>query len=314
MKFFLNYTPHQSKHSIHHSNTLLLMGSCFAENIGQKFKEHQFKTYVNPNGVLFNPSSIYNTITNCLQQKEIDQSSIINTNGLFFSFEHHTSIYSTSKSGLESSITDTQNKFYAYLKETDLLFITFGTAFVYKRKLNNCTAANCHKQSSSEFEKSLMSVNDITSDYIKLISQLKNLNPKLKIIFTVSPVKYLKDGVEENSLSKATLLLAVSALTKAENCDYFPAYELINDDLRDYRFYKADMAHPNEQAINYVWEKFSHTYFAKETIELNKELATINQSENHKLLFPESEEAKKFMETLEHKKRELKTKFSFLKF
>jgi len=312
MKFFLNYTPNKSSFSINHAHSLFLIGSCFAENIGNKLKEHYFNTLNNPNGILFNPSSIYNTLTNCLQQKEIAESSILNKNNLFFSYEHHTSIYANSQAELLSFITATQNKLYAYLKETDLLIITFGTAFVYKHKLNNTIVANCHKQPSNEFEKTLLSVNDITSDYLKLISQLKALNPNIKILFTVSPVKYLKDGVEENSLSKATLLLAANTLAQEQNCSYFPAYELVNDDLRDYRFYKEDMAHPNNQAINYIWEKFTDTFFSDETKQLNKELLSIHQAENHKLLFPESDEAKMFQSNLTRKKEELKKKFPFL--
>ena len=164
------------------------------------------------------------------------------------------------------------------------------------------------------FEKTLLSITNTANDFSNLIYKLKNFNSKLKIIFTVSPVKYLKDGIEENNLSKAILLLAINELKNKFDVEYFPAYELVNDDLRDYRFYKNDMAHPNNEAIKYVWQKFSDTYFTEETKKLNVELQQINSSEDHKILFPESEDSKKFKENLEQKKRGLKSKYSFLKF
>ncbi len=312
MKFHLNHKTTISDIQIKHSNKLILFGSCFSESIGNLLNQHRFNTVINPNGIVFNPISISTSIINCLQKKEIDRSLILKKNGCFFSFNHHTSIYSNSETELLSKINNIQNNLLTYLKGANFLLITFGTAFVYKHKLNNSIVANCHKQPSNEFEKTLLSVNDITSDYLKLISQLKVLNPNIKILFTVSPVKYLKDGVEENSLSKATLLLAANTLAQQQNCSYFPAYELVSDDLRDYRFYKEDMAHPNNQAINYVWEKFSDTFFSDETKQLNKELLSIHHAENHKLLFPESDEAKMFQSNLTRKKEELKKKFPFL--
>jgi hypothetical protein len=314
MQFHLNYKPKSSVLKIDHQQKVMMVGSCFSENIGTALQKHHFNCLVNPNGILFNPQSIHQSLLNCLENSSDITSQIHEREGLHFSFLHHSSISENSEQKLKALITKKQKDAHDHLKTTDVLVLTFGTAYTYFHKAQNITVANCHKHPGNVFEKKLMSVEEIVNDYSNLIGKLKTFNPKLKFIFTVSPVKYLKDGVEENNLSKATLLLAISDLKKKFEIEYFPAYELVIDDLRDYRFYKEDMAHPNDAAIKYVWEKFSDTYFTEETKKLNSELHSINASEDHKILFPESEEAKKFKETVEHKKRELKAKFSFLKF
>jgi len=312
MQFHLNYSPKPSDAKIDHQQKIMLIGSCFAENMGEYLHDHRFNTLLNPNGILFNPISIYKALINCIENKTMEDALILKRNDLFFSFLHHSSLFSQNKNELSLQINAIQTKTNAFLKEADLLIITFGTAHVYKHKQLKNVVANCHKQPATDFEKKLLYVEEIVSEYKSLIQALKKFNPKIKIIFTVSPVKYLKDGVEENNLSKATLLLAINELKKETNVSYFPAYELVNDDLRDYRFYKEDLAHPNEQAIEYVWEKFADTYFTNETKQLNKEIASIVSSEKHTLLFPESEEAKLFTSNLEKKKRELKGRFPFL--
>lgn len=314
MNFILDYNPKKPTYAINHAHKLLLIGSCFAENIGEKLQKHCFKTLINPSGILFNPSSISSCIKALLNQEAINESSLLNHGGIYLSFNYHSSIYGHSKAELLSKIKSIQTEFYDNIKLTNYLIITFGTAYVYHHKINKTIVANCHKQPGTDFEKRLLTVNDIVSDYKQLILQLKKINPNIHIVFTVSPVKYLKDGLEENSISKATLLLAVNQICKETNAFYFPAYELVTDDLRDYRFYKEDLAHPNEQAIDYVWNKFSDTFFTEETKQLNRELNSIRQSENHKLLFPESEEAKHFLSNLENKKQTLKNKFPFLEF
>lgn len=312
MAFHLNYIPKPSSTKIDHTQAIMLVGSCFADNIGALFQKHYFKTLINPNGVLFNPKSIYHSLINCLENKETDDAFILKRNELFFSYLHHSSIFNVDQNKLKFELNSLQTKATDFLKQADHLIITFGTAFTYKHKLLATTVANCHKQPGSDFEKTLLTVDEIVKDHSELITKLKKVNPDLNILYTVSPVKYLKDGIEENNISKATLLLAVNQLCKLTNCSYFPAYELVNDDLRDYRFYKEDMAHPNEQAVQYIWNKFSDAFFSADTKQLNQELYSIYNSENHTLLFPESIEAKKFTSALEKKKKELKEKYPFL--
>jgi len=314
MRFHLDHTPKPSSITIDHQQRIMLIGSCFSENIGDTLLGHHFNVFKNPNGILFNPFSIAQCLEYCIGDDDRIHSGMLERNGLHFSFLHHSSISHSDKDKLRNELRSVQRNAHDFLKQTDVLILTFGSAFAYFHKELKMTVANCHKLPASSFEKNLLSVGEIVNEYAILIPKLKAFNPKLKFIFTVSPVKYLKDGVEENNLSKATLLLAIHELRKKFDIDYFPAYELVIDDLRDHRFFKEDLAHPNNEAINYVWEKFSGVYFSDDTKKINSEVNSINVSENHTLFFPESEEARKFKENLAHKKRELKTKFPFLKF
>jgi hypothetical protein len=314
MQFHLDHTPKPSGVKIDHQQSVFLIGSCFAENIGNLFQQHYFYTCINPNGILFNPKSIYHSLINCLENKEMEDSSILNRNNLYLSYLHHSSIYHHSKEDLMLQLGHIQQQTNRFLKSADHLILTFGSAFVYKHKKTHRVVANCHKQPAVDFEKTLLSIEEIVTNYSELLDKLKVFNPKLKIILTVSPVKYLKDGIEENNLSKATLLLAIHELCKNRSCIYFPAYELVTDDLRDYRFYKEDMAHPNEQAIAYVWEKFSNTYFSANTKQLNKELLSIRHSEQHQLLFPESEEARLFLSGIQKRKEDILIKHPYIRF
>ena len=306
MKFHLNHTPVKSGFEINHQHFIYLTGSCFSENIGQLLKEHKFNISSNPGGILFNPVSMANNLSGILNAEAIAENTILERGGNYYSFLHHSSIHAASKEELINKLNQNQQQSLHHLKITDYLFITFGTAYYYYHKANQFAVANCHKQAAGTFEKKLLSVEEICATYTTLINSLKNLNPQLKIIFTVSPVKHLRDGLIENNLSKATLLLSVNQLTKnLNNCFYFPAFELVNDDLRDYRFYKEDMAHPNEQAIHYVWEKFSETFFSEHTKELNAKIHQLNLALKHKISSSNAEEESKHQQYIHNLMAEL---------
>jgi len=303
MEFHLNYNPAPSSVKITHADKILLIGSCFAENIGEKLLVNKFQTLINPNGILFNPSSIATALRSYLKPETRNtetQKPHLNNN-LHFSLEHHGSFSSSTKEELESKINSSTIKAHQQLKEAKFLIITFGSAFAYRNIATDKIVANCHKLPQQEFKKELLSVGDIVADYRLLFEELKNFNPQLNIILTVSPVKYLRDGLVENNLSKATLLLAVNQLltlnSQLSTLNYFPSYELVTDDLRDYRFYKEDMAHPNEQAINYVWEKFSAVYFSEETNSLIKNIKDITQAAQHRPINGNTEQHQKFKQT-----------------
>ncbi|MBA2611724.1 MAG: GSCFA domain-containing protein [Bacteroidetes bacterium] len=307
MQFHLNYTPPKFPFDIDHKHNLFLIGSCFSENMGNLLEQHKFKIASNPNGILFNPASIHQCLTDVLNLKDLSDNFILTRNGLFYSYLHHTSINAPSPKALKEKINAKTKKANDHLKESDLLIITFGTAFFYHHLTTGQVVANCHKQPQQIFEKNLLAVIEIVSAYTGLIKKLQVFNPKLKIIFTVSPVKYLKDGVVENNLSKCTLILAVHELIKQnKNCYYFPAYELVNDDLRDYRFYKEDLAHPNDMAVNYIWEKFSETCFNEQTVLLNKQINKLCTAQNHREMSTGSEEQQKLKDFITKQKEELK--------
>jgi hypothetical protein len=307
MKFHLNYTPEKFPFEVSHSNGCFLTGSCFAENISKKMQEQGFSIYSNPDGILFNPQSILQSLDAILEQKAFDETFILEREGLFYTFLHHSSVHASGKKELLEKIHNTQIEAHAFLKTAKYLVITFGSAFVYEHKAFQKVVSNCHKQPATTFEKRFLEPEAIVETYQSLIQKLKTFNPDLKIIFTVSPVKYLKDGLENNSQSKASLLLAVNRLVKNNsNCHYFPAYELQNDDLRDYRFYKEDLAHPNTQAIEYIWEKFSESAFSEKTRTINSEISKLKAAQNHRKLSASAEGDQKLQDFIQSQKLKIR--------
>ncbi len=314
MKFHLNYKSQKAIYEIHHKHNILLLGSCFADSIGEYLQRYKFGVLKNPYGILFNPISIVQFINDTLNIEEDNEWSIIHRNGVFYSWKCHSSVYATERNELLKKLSNIKREGGSYIAKCDYLFITFGSAFVYRLQENNRIVANCHKQPGNLFGKELLSVNEIVQACKMAFEKWKIVNPKTRIILTVSPVKYLRDGIHGNNLSKATLLLAVNQLCKECECDYFPAYELVSDDLRDYRFYEEDLAHPNEVAVNYVWEKFSETYFEDDTKAINKEIDKLLQAQHHKILFPNTEDAVAFQQNIDKMRKELIKKYPYLRF
>lgn len=306
MQFHLNHTPPPSDFKIAHGSGVFLTGSCFSENINNLLRLYKFKCLSNPGGILFNPASIATGLKNILSQKSFDEKYILEKEGNFFSYLHHSSIHANNKNELLAKIDRDNKTASSFLKEAKVLVITFGSAYAFDHRELDETVANCHKQPGSIFLKKILNIHDIVTAYTQLIRKLQLFNPELKIVFTVSPVKYLKDGIVENNHSKSVLLLAVHELVKNEHCSYFPAFELVNDDLRDYRFYKQDMAHPNEQAIEYVWNKFSDCFFSHKTKELNFQIQKLNLAIAHKPMNSFSDEFKKLEEFIAKQKEEIR--------
>lgn len=292
MQFHLNHQPVRPGFGLHHGQGIFLTGSCFSENMATRLKNLRFRTHNNPGGILFNPISIYQNLSAILHGEKTNNTWLVQRSGVWFSFQHHSSIHDEDRQDLIRKI-DQENKNAAqFLKEAGLLIITFGSAYVYQHRQLNGPVANCHKQPGTLFEKRLLSTDEILNAYKNLLTDLRANYPGLKVLFTVSPVRYLKDGLVENSLSKATLLLAVHELVRSQpDCFYFPAFELVSEDLRDYRFYKEDLAHPNEQALDYVWSKFSDTFFNETTKQINKEIEALQLALGHRKLIANSEEA-----------------------
>ncbi len=306
MKFHLNHIPQNPGFTIDHSHSVFLTGSCFSDNIGTLLQQHSFKTVSNPGGIIFNPLSIAHLLSNILDQKELDAASVLQRGELFYSFDHHSSLNDSSFTGLISKWKKEQDEALTYLRNCDVLFITFGSAYYYTHLALNKVVANCHKQPGNLFEKRISTVDQIVECYTPLLKKLTTVNPKLKIVFTVSPVKHLRDGLVENNLSKSTLILSVHELLKTNNTYYFPAFELINDDLRDYRFYKKDLAHPNEQAIDYVWEKFSECFFSEQTRILNQKIHKLNLAVQHRSNHKNADEAAKLTDFIASQQEEIK--------
>jgi len=302
-----------SVHKIGYTSKIMTLGSCFSENIGSKLQNACFEVDINPYGVLFNPASIAESIRLLLDKKVFTTPDIFQHNSLWGSFMHST-LFSDSKS--ERCLSKINSRLTAasdYLRKTDYLLLTFGTAWIYKLTETGKTVANCHKVPSDKFLRQRLSADLIVEMYNNLILELKKTNPELKIVFTVSPVRHWKDGPTENTISKGILLQAIQEITKVhKNTTYFPAYEIVMDELRDYRFYAADMLHPSEVAVDYIFTAFSNAFFDKNTLQCMHEVNQYKNGISHRPIHTDSIEYEKFTKHLRSKKQELLNKFPVL--
>ncbi|HRN42090.1 MAG TPA: GSCFA domain-containing protein [Vicingus sp.] len=275
MNFFLHTPTTKSKVNLSHQEAILLLGSCFTENIGEKLLNSKFNVNINPFGIIYNPISIANSLTRIVNNQLYTEQELSEQHKKWFSFDHHGSFSSFNQQECLTKINNEITCAYQHLQETKTIVITLGTAWVYENIENKKLVANCHKIPAKNFTKRLLTVDEIVQLFLALANTLKNI----QFIFTVSPVRHISDGLHENNISKSVLHLAIHELTKNHtNCHYFGAYEMVIDELRDYRFFKEDMIHPTPQAINYVWEKFATTYFNKETTLLNQQIEKLQQA------------------------------------
>ncbi|MFN0202058.1 MAG: GSCFA domain-containing protein, partial [Bacteroidia bacterium] len=315
--FRTQVSPQPSTQPIYYEDKLLLIGSCFTENIGKQLKNLQFQTQVNPQGIVFNPISIAKSLTRMIENRNFQADELHETQGLWFSYEHHSSFSQLSQAACLQGIQSVFDTSRQGLQQTDFLLLTFGTAWVYERKQTSEIVANCHKVPQYQFRKRLLSVQEIVAQYKTLIPQLLAYCPHLRqIIFTISPVRHWKDGVVENQQSKATLQLALREIAQIfpQLSHYFPAYEIMLDDLRDYRFYEADMLHPNEVAIQYIWQAFQQAHIAPACYPIIADVQKINTALAHRPFQPQSESHKSYLQNVQNKIKKLQANFPFMKF
>ncbi len=285
-----------SAEKINYSTKVITIGSCFSQAIGERLVENKFEVLVNPFGTVFNPISIFRLLENSLSNDFSILDSTVENNGAWFNYHVHSDMYETTKDALKCKVEEKLIQVKNKLLQADTLLITLGTAFVYKLKSNNEIVANCHKVPASNFTKELLSVDEIVRSFSQFFDLVKIHNSKLKIILTVSPVRHTKDTLVLNSVSKSILRMACHQLSEGfSEVTYFPSYEIMQDDLRDYRFYKEDMLHPTEVAEAYIWNKFSEAYFNEETKALLKELSSVSKALQHKPFREDSEEYKRFL-------------------
>ena len=297
MKLKLEFDIAKSDTYIEYGQTIISLGSCFANNITQKLLKYKFHIIDHKLGSLYNPHSIFNLIKKVLH-KTYPESMLID--GMHLSFDLHSDIRATSKFEFNSLCESRMNILHQGLKESEWLMITLGTAWTHTHLNSNALVASCHKLPQNLFKKELLSVDLILQEFQELQALLAHLNPKLKILFTISPVRHIKEGLPENTLSKSILHLAAHELVKKfSQCYYFPAYEIMMDELRDYRFYKSDLIHPNELAIDYIWDQFADTFFDETTFKLYEKLKVLLKSIEHRPFNPKSDQHQKFIvETL----------------
>ena len=282
---------------ITHQHSILLVGSCFTEHIGNNLNDLKFNVLQNPNGILFEPMSVCRSLVSYLQNKQYEADDLFFYNELWQSWDHHGRFSNPNQATALANINASQQQAHAFVKKADWLIITLGSSFVYRLQEENRFVANCHKAPGQWFDKYLMPIDEQIALLDNCIHQLFHANQKLKIIFTISPVRHLRDGVVENNRSKARLLETVHHLVnKFDRLFYFPAYELVIDVLRDYRFYDIDLAHPNYAATQFVMEKFSEYAFREPTNQLIKEIRQIVTARNHKPFHPGSKQHQQFLQ------------------
>ncbi len=309
----LNIPEQESK--ISYKSKLLLLGSCFTENIGEKFAYFKFRHVQNPFGILFHPFAIENLIAKAVQQKEFTEKDIFQYNQNWHSFEAHSRLSHPNPEAILKALNGGITQTHKAIQESSHLIISIGTAFIYQHLESKKYVANCHKVPQKEFRKELISAQRICESLANIIVSCRTLNPDLQFIFTVSPVRHAKDGLVQNNRSKAQLISAIhEVIDQKEKAAYFPSYELLLDELRDYRFYTQDMLHPNATAIEYIWEKFTQTWLAKEASPTMKKIDVVQRNLQHKAFNPQSEAHQKFLQKLKEQKAELKTQFPFMDF
>ena len=305
MEFRTSLSTTQQSPSVQLGDCFITLGSCFANSMNQKLKESKFHSVNNPLGILYDPDSIARILTYAIDGTRPKAESFYAINNLVVNLETHSDMSKTSIDGVAEIINQQLNLLASELKKANWLILTLGTSWVYRHTSRNLQVANCHKIPQKEFEKSLRAHYETEPIYDALIEKLNRFNPNLQIITTVSPVRHVNDTLPLNNLSKSHLIILCHYLAdKYQQVAYYPSYELIMDDLRDYRFYKTDMLHPNNQALGYVWEHFTKSFFTKEARDFLKEWDSIRKALEHKPFNPSSPNHQQFIKmTIERLKK-----------
>ncbi len=320
MKFQTEIPIQKSDFPIDYQSKILLLGSCFAENIGKKFQYYKFQAEVNPFGIIFNPVSLEKLIRRTINKEYFSESDIFYHNNLWHCFAVHSKLSYPDKEEFLSQLNKIIDTTYIQISKVSHLIITVGTSWVYRLRQvqpDKCgIVANCHKVPQKEFTKELLSTSQIAESLQNIISLISSINPNCKFIFTVSPVRHIKDGFVENNVSKAHLLSAIFETVSSNRklVNYFPSYELVLDELRDYRFYKNDMLHPNQIAIDYIWIRFIENYVNENEFGLMNEICSIQKALQHKPFNPGTEAHKAFQASIKKKIAKLTQEYSFIKF
>lgn len=306
------------KNQIDYQSTLFLLGSCFVQNIGRKLNYYQFQTLQNPLGILFHPIAIENLIIRAIEEKAYADADVFYFNERWHCFDSHSDLSDPSKenllSNLNSALLNTRNQ----LGEASHIIITLGTAWVYKDVETHKRVANCHKLPQKQFTKELLTESEIEVSLKRILLKLRKVNENASVIFTISPVRHLKDGFVENQRSKANLISAIGKIMESASSDknlyYFPAYEIMLDELRDYRFYAEDMVHPNNLAIDYIWKKFKSVWISEKADSVMKVVQEIQKGLAHRPFNEQAEQYQLFLKSLEEKISHLKKEYPFMNF
>ena len=314
MDFMVNIDIKKLPDPVTYQDKILLIGSCFTEHIGNTLAELKFPILQNPNGILFDPASVCKSLVSYIENKKYGEEDLFQLNEIWNSWQHHSRFSHISKKEALAVINASQQKAHDFLKTADCIIITLGSSFSYRLKeKDGAGVANCHRAPAQWFNKHLLSIDEIVSMLDNCYHRLLQFNPKLNIIFTVSPVRHIRDGVVENNRSKARLIESVHHMVnKFDQLYYFPAYELVIDVLRDYRFYDVDLVHPNYMATEFVLDKFASSCIDESSQELMQEIKKIVIARKHKAFQPDTNAHRQFLSAHFEKTKSLQQKFPFL--
>ncbi len=307
--------PLRFRGTIGHRQGVMMLGSCFSDNIGLRLRQACFDVDINPFGTLYNPASIACGIGAILKCRQYSIDDLFQEKGdnRWHSFSHHSEYSSVDSQLMLEKINQRVCEANKMLQRASTLIVTFGTAWVYKYAPTGKVVANCHKLPASMFERSMMSIDEIVAMWKDVIADVKAINQSIQVIFTVSPIRHLRDGAHENQLSKSTLLLAINQLVReCEDVIYFPAYEIMNDDLRDYRFYASDMTHPSEVAVDYIYDMFSQSFFDDDTISLAEKCVKLSKRLMHIPMGDDQDAVARFVHSTNQLKTQLLQQYPFL--
>ena len=328
MQFTTKIPIQKSTFPIDYDSKIMLLGSCFAENMGEKFEYFKFQTIVNPFGIIFNPVSLEKLIRRSIEKRKFTENDIFFHNDLWHCYDVHSELSNSDKSFFLNSLNELINSTHQQLNDSTHIIITLGTSWVYRLRQaqsdSDGVVANCHKVPQKEFTKELLSIQQIEESIESIISLVHSVNPNCKFIFTVSPVRHIKDGFIENTLSKAHLISAIHSVLNrkfstsleltTQNNIYFPSYEIMMDELRDYRFYGEDMLHPNQTAIDYIWIQFFQNYISESEFGLMNDICSIQKGLNHRPFNPNTKSHQKFLEATKIKIGKIQEKLQHIHF
>ncbi len=314
MKLFTEIPIQKESPTITYKNNNLLIGSCFAEHIAGKLEYYKFQSTSNPLGILFHPIAIENLISRALGGHDFLKEELFSLDGSWHSFEAHSSLSHPESAKMLMNLNHALQSTNEQIKASSHLIITLGTAWVYRHIQSGKYVANCHKVPQKEFVKELLSIEEILKSLKHSIGLVQKANPDITILLTISPVRHLKNGFTENTRSKAHLISAVQQLLPATGLAYFPSYEIVMDELRDYRFYAKDLVHPNEIAIDYIWQKFLESWIDRECHLTMEKVDKIHKGLYHRPFNAESENYSNFKKRLEQNIRELQQEYPFMQF
>ncbi|QGK75370.1 GSCFA domain-containing protein [Flavobacterium sp. SLB02] len=319
MQFRTQIPISKNNNPIHYNSKIISIGSCFAENMAEKFDYFKFQNSTNPFGIIFNPVSIEKIITRVVKEEFYTEKDVFFYNERWHSFEVHSDLSNSDRQELLETLNKAISETYKYLKQATHIIITYGTSWIYRNTESEQIVANCHKVPQRKFSKELLEVEVIQKSIQNTIDIIQVLNPNINFVFTVSPVRHIKDGFAENQLSKSHLFAGLHQVLKTHKTEfitqnYFPSYEIMMDELRDYRFYAQDMLHPNQIAIDYIWKLFSENYISPESSTTMQEVDEIQKSLRHRSFNPESEQHQKFLAKLQQKISAIQEKWIHIKF